>query len=193
VFIGSVDESEFTDEARTARRAIFPERWIFEVDEVDRGEVYAHQSVVSPSGCGVNAINAGPHLVIATTSKDIEGTLDGELYSDLCFGTRPLELGPPDPSAGIASPPIPGESACRLAVAAGADRDDCARGDDTAVETTPAPVGTTAPSQPATTVISPAPGSTDDSSASATLIAAGALVGAAVAAVAALMWRRARR
>jgi hypothetical protein len=56
VFIGSVDESEFTDEARAARRAIFPERWIFEVDEVYRGEVYARQSVVSPSGCGVNVI-----------------------------------------------------------------------------------------------------------------------------------------
>lgn len=71
-----------------------PERFVFEVDEVFKGEVSSRQTIVtarSGSSCGLEISGRGPFVVFAyTDSSLVTGAEAGELYSYLCSGTRPL-------------------------------------------------------------------------------------------------------
>jgi hypothetical protein len=92
-----------------------PERFIFEVDRVYKGDARSAQSVVTPregGSCGLELVPPGPFLVYATTGPvlDLEGDR-GELYSHLCTGSRSLaEAGVPT-AFGVGSPPTAGASA----------------------------------------------------------------------------------
>jgi len=91
-----------------------PERFVFEVDRVYKGEARATQSVVTPregASCGLELVPPGPFLVFATTDPvlDLDGDR-GELYSHLCTGSRslvevgvPAAFGPGEPAVAGAS------------------------------------------------------------------------------------------
>ena len=74
-----------------------PERFVFDVRDVFKGEVRATQTVVTPvdgASCGLEISGPGLHLVFAFDSSQMtSGARAGELYSDLCSGTRPLAGG----------------------------------------------------------------------------------------------------
>ena len=81
-----------------------PERFVFAVDRVYKGEAKATQSVVSAregASCGLELVGRGPFLVFATTDPqfDLEGDA-GEVYSSLCSGSRALTDAPVPPSFG---------------------------------------------------------------------------------------------
>jgi hypothetical protein len=97
-----------------------PERFVFEVDEVFKGDVAERQSVVTAqegASCGLEIAGPGPFVVFARTESGgiTQGAVEGELYSNLCSGTRPradgeLPIGwavAVEPSAG--SSPIGGD------------------------------------------------------------------------------------
>lgn len=93
-----------------------PERFVFDVDEVFKGAVFARQSVVTARGgasCGLEISGPGPFIVFARTEPDdvTSGAVDGELYSSLCSGTRAVAGGALPASFGAASSPSPGASA----------------------------------------------------------------------------------
>ena len=72
-----------------------PQRLIFEVSDVYKGEVYARQSVVTAvdgASCGLELQGDGPFLVFGrtTTSRFEPGIEDGELAADLCDGSRTI-------------------------------------------------------------------------------------------------------
>jgi hypothetical protein len=92
-----------------------PERFVFDVDQVYKGETMARQSVVTPregGSCGLELVGRGPFLVFASTEPtfDLSGEA-GELYSHLCTGSRSLaEAGVPT-AYGAGSQPTAGASA----------------------------------------------------------------------------------
>ena len=92
-----------------------PERFVFAVDHVYKGDAMARQSVVTPregASCGLELSGSGPFLVFATTERtlDLEGD-EGELYSHLCSGTRALAASAVPASFGSGAPPTDGSSA----------------------------------------------------------------------------------
>ncbi len=93
-----------------------PERFVFDVDEVFKGRVFARQSVVTAregASCGLEIRGPGPFVVFARTEADgiTGGAVDGELYSNLCTGTRVLASGALPATFGAASTPVQGASA----------------------------------------------------------------------------------
>jgi MYXO-CTERM domain-containing protein len=91
-----------------------PERFVFEVDDVVKGTVFTRQSVVtarSGASCGLEISGPGTYLVFASEDAvRMSGALDGELYSNLCSGTRALAGGVLPASFGDTSDPLPGAS-----------------------------------------------------------------------------------
>lgn len=91
-----------------------PERFVFEVDGVYLGDVFARQSVVTArdgASCGLEISGPGPFLVFARTPDTSTGeALEGELTSSLCSGTRTLADGGAPVEFGEPSPPTPGAS-----------------------------------------------------------------------------------
>ena len=90
-----------------------PERFVFAVDHVYKGDAKARQSVVTPregASCGLELSGSGPFLVFATTegSFDLEGD-EGELFSHLCSGTRVLAESAVPASFGIRHAPDGGQ------------------------------------------------------------------------------------
>jgi len=92
-----------------------PKRLILEVSEVFKGQASARQSIVTARGgssCGLELTGSGPFVVFARIKSNgiTKGAVDGELYADLCGGTRE-QAGTPIP-AGLAtgSPPTAGAS-----------------------------------------------------------------------------------
>jgi hypothetical protein len=104
-----------------------PERFVFEVDEVFKGDVRARQTVVTYAGgatCGLELSGLGPFLVFASTDSPIElGVEDGELSSNLCSGSRAFAGGDRPEGFGRSSPPE-GEVAAPSDHAGAADQDD---------------------------------------------------------------------
>jgi hypothetical protein len=93
-----------------------PARFVFDVDEVFKGTVFARQSVVTArdgASCGLEISGPGPFIVFARTASDgvTSGAADGALSSSLCSGTRALASGALPASFGAASSPSPGASA----------------------------------------------------------------------------------
>jgi hypothetical protein len=91
-----------------------PERFVFDVDEVYKGDVFARQSIVTArdgASCGLEISGPGPFLVFAReTDSVVSGAVDGELYSSLCSGTRPLVSDAIPASFGTGSAPRSGAS-----------------------------------------------------------------------------------
>jgi hypothetical protein len=92
-----------------------PERFLFDVDGVFKGEVAASQSIVTAregGSCGLEIGGRGPFVVFAFTEDfSTSGAVDGEYYSNLCSGTRPLSDGALPASFGEPAPPADGASA----------------------------------------------------------------------------------
>jgi hypothetical protein len=83
-----------------------PARFVFAVDGVFKGDVFAQQSIVTASSdasCGLDISGPGPFVVFARAESD-------ELYSDSCSGTGPLASGVLPANFGVGSPPKPGAS-----------------------------------------------------------------------------------
>ena len=91
-----------------------PERFVFDVDEVYKGDVFARQTIVTArdgASCGLEISGPGPFLVFAReTDSVVSGAVDGELYSSLCSGTRPLASDAIPASFGSSSAPRAGAS-----------------------------------------------------------------------------------
>ncbi len=88
-----------------------PERFVFDVDQVYKGEAQARQSVVTAregASCGLEIGGAGPFVVFARLKDDslTSGAVEGEVYSSLCSGTRPLAAGALPASFGTPSAPV---------------------------------------------------------------------------------------
>lgn len=89
------------DEVADTEGAVFsssdPERFVFEVETVFKGEVTSRQTVITPRGgesCGLEISGPGPYLVFAFDDSELTSGADaGELYSHLCSGTRALAEG----------------------------------------------------------------------------------------------------
>lgn len=109
-----------------------PERFVFDVDEVFKGEITVVQSVVTArdgASCGLEIAGAGPFLVFAFEESTLtSGAREGEVYSHLCSGTRPISSGdipasfegrPPIP----ATTPVPAEESSERAPAGSTDDD----------------------------------------------------------------------
>lgn len=92
-----------------------PERFVFEVDDVVKGTVFARQSIVTArdgASCGLEISGPGPYVVFASEDDSlVGGAVDGELYSGLCSGTRSLRHGGLPAGFEAASPPLQGASA----------------------------------------------------------------------------------
>lgn len=92
-----------------------PERFVFDVEDVFKGEVTSTQTVVTPrsgASCGLELVGPGPFVVFAFDDSQLtSGAEEGELYSHLCSGTRALADGALSVDA-VASPPetIDGET-----------------------------------------------------------------------------------
>lgn len=112
VFIGTL--AEIITPGGTSYSSADPERFVFEVDGVFAGEVFARQSVVTArdgASCGLEISGPGPFLVFAVTNDGFTGgAVEGELYSNLCSGTRELGSSAVPVEWGDASPPIAGAS-----------------------------------------------------------------------------------
>ncbi len=92
-----------------------PQRLVFEVSGVYKGEVYARQSVVTAvdgASCGLELQGDGPFLVFGrTTASTFEpGLEDGELAADLCGGSRALADSAVPASFGVPAAPLEGSS-----------------------------------------------------------------------------------
>lgn len=88
-----------------------PERFVFDVDQVYKGEAQALQSVVTAregASCGLEIGGPGPFVVFARLEDDslTSGAVEGEVYSSLCSGTRPLSTGALPASFGTPSAPV---------------------------------------------------------------------------------------
>jgi hypothetical protein len=71
--------------------------FVFAVDTVYKGDAVSRQAVVTArdsASCGLEISGPGPFLVFASTEPDVpvDGR-DGDLYSSLCSGTRPVAAG----------------------------------------------------------------------------------------------------
>ena len=107
VFIGDLVDYE-PPPNRDVMSSADPATWTFEVSEVYKGEVGAHQEVVSEvlgSSCGLELPREGEFLVFATEAGFEIAVGDGQYYAGLCGGTRATSAGPlavdaaPSPSA----------------------------------------------------------------------------------------------
>ena len=91
-----------------------PERFVFAVDRVYKGEAKATQSVVTAregASCGLELTGRGPFLVFATTDPQLHLDGDGgEVYSSLCSGSRELLTAPVPSSFGDGRAPLAGSS-----------------------------------------------------------------------------------
>lgn len=92
-----------------------PERFVFDVDEVFKGDAFARQSIVTArdgASCGLEISGPGPFLVFAFTESDgiTTGAADGEFYSNLCQGTRALASGAMPSTFNAGTPPVAGSS-----------------------------------------------------------------------------------
>jgi hypothetical protein len=91
-----------------------PERFLFDVDGVFKGEVAASQAIVTAregGSCGLEIGGRGPFVVFAFTEDfSTSGAVDGEYYSNLCSGTRPLADGALPASFGEPASPAVGMS-----------------------------------------------------------------------------------
>ena len=98
--------------AGDAGRSTDPKRFVFDVDEVFKGDVFARQSIADFAVCALEIRGPGPFVVFAHTKTDgiPSGAADGELYSDMCSGTRALANGALPASFGAASSPVTGTS-----------------------------------------------------------------------------------
>jgi hypothetical protein len=95
--------------------SIDPERFVFDVQQVYKGDARAQQSVVTAregASCGLELSGRGPFLVFAQTEagRDFD-IVDGELTSGLCTGSRELSEIPVPAEFGTGSPPDAGTSA----------------------------------------------------------------------------------
>lgn len=117
VFVGTLIETRSKD------GPIFgsddPERFVFQVDNVYKGEAFERQSVVTArdgASCGLEVSGSGPIVVFARSSAPDDATSPGELESgevrsSLCSGTRLVGLNPLPALFGEGLPPIAGSSA----------------------------------------------------------------------------------
>lgn len=92
-----------------------PERFVFEVDAVFKGAVFARQAVVTArdgASCGLEISGRGPFVVFARTEPDgiTGGAVSGELYSNLCSGTRELAMRAIPAGFGAPTAPAAGSS-----------------------------------------------------------------------------------
>jgi hypothetical protein len=92
-----------------------PVRYVFAVDRVFKGEPRERQSVVTArfgASCGLELAGSGPFLVFADTTPNLglDGE-DGELYANLCGGSRPIEASPVPEVFGPGDLPVAGASA----------------------------------------------------------------------------------
>jgi hypothetical protein len=88
-----------------------PEQFVFDVDQVYKGEAQARQSVVTAregASCGLEIGGPGPFVVFARLEDDslTSGAVEGEVFSSLCSGTRPLSAGAVPSSFGTPSAPV---------------------------------------------------------------------------------------
>ncbi len=88
-----------------------PERFVFDVDQVYKGEAQARQSVLTAregASCGLEISGPGPFVVFARLDDDslTSGAVEGEVYSSLCSGTRPLIARALPASFGTPSSPV---------------------------------------------------------------------------------------
>lgn len=96
-------EVAFTGELVEVRRPAVVEgppaatRFLFAVDAVYKGDAGTRQEVVTvgdSATCGLEISGPGPFLVFASSEPDVPvGGRDGDLYSSLCSGTRPVAAG----------------------------------------------------------------------------------------------------
>ncbi len=108
-------------EVRTPGGDVFssadPERFVFDVSRVYKGDVRAKQTVVTARGgasCGLEISGSGPFLVYADTQGD------GELTANLCGRTRLLADGVVPAEFGPGLAPTPGSSPVAPAPTSGA-------------------------------------------------------------------------
>ena len=91
-----------------------PERFIFEVGRVYKGQVFARQSVVTAregGSCGLE-VSSGVGAILVYARSDTDGRVtadEGELVADLCGGTRYF-IDPVPASFGVGTSPLPGSS-----------------------------------------------------------------------------------
>jgi hypothetical protein len=88
-----------------------PERFVFDIDQVYKGVAQTRQSVVTAregASCGLEIGGPGPFVVFARLEDDslTSGAVEGEVYSSLCSGTRPLSAGALPASFGTPSAPV---------------------------------------------------------------------------------------
>lgn len=113
-----------------------PERFIFAVERVYKGTAFGRQSVVTRmdgASCGLEISGSGPFIVFADHDAEnpVPEGVDGELYANLCGGSRALD------AAGVPA----------------------TFGDGVAPDVGASPIGgPTAPTDPSTTVATPATG-----------------------------------
>jgi hypothetical protein len=99
-----------------------PERFVFDVDQVYKGEAQARQSVVTAregASCGLEISGPGPFVVFARLDDDslTSGAVEGEVYSSLYSGTRPLTAGALPASFGTPSAPVTAPAAAEASSA----------------------------------------------------------------------------
>lgn len=117
VFVGEAVE------VRTARPgdpAEFERRYVFRVSDVFKGDVYALQSVVSPTeqtACGLPWDQEGAIALVFGSVTGSATALPGELYASSCT-TGPLGVLPDSPEFATVGPPIDGASPIRIAAQA---------------------------------------------------------------------------
>ncbi len=92
-----------------------PQRLVFEVSGVYKGEVYARQSVVTAvdgASCGLELAGPGPFLVFgrAAASGTEPAIEDGELAAGLCDGSRAVADRPVPAAFGAPAAPVEGSS-----------------------------------------------------------------------------------
>jgi hypothetical protein len=92
-----------------------PERFFFDVDKVFKGDATGQQTIVTArdgASCGLEVAGRGPFVVFAYLKGDgiVGGAVDGELYSNLCSGTRALSAGDLPASFGEGRSPEPSNS-----------------------------------------------------------------------------------
>lgn len=110
VFVGRLVDTKVADGASWT--STDPKRWIFAVDGVYRGEVFARQSIVSArdgASCGLELSGPGPFLVYARAKGDglTSGAVPGEYHANLCGGSRSVADAATALSASIATPSPP--------------------------------------------------------------------------------------
>lgn len=107
VFTGTlVDIEELSNENYSSTD---PQRFMFEVTAVFKGRALAQQTIVTAQGgesCGLEVTGPGPFIVFATTEDStVSGAERGELYSNLCGGTRAIADGDVPAAFGAGRPP----------------------------------------------------------------------------------------